>query len=179
MRASAGLLAGLLCANGLLAAQAPITPVRVCNVLEDLAAYNHKVIAVIGRYSFRQTGRFLSEDVCSHKTGSPALQWRSVLQVSFDEKSAPKPPEHMELDPHAVYRELRAIEQHTALAHIPFGTPDYDRWAVVWGRIEVAREFLSGAAPVKSSSTFAPAPAGLIAVSDTVVMFIEPDPSSQ
>ncbi len=170
------MLVWLGCAS-MLAAEPPVAPVRVCDVLQDLTSYNQRVVAVIGRYSFRQTKRFLSEDLCEHKPGSAT--WPNVLRVSFDPKSGPKPLEHMEFDPHAVYQKLRAIQQHTSLARIRFGTPDYDRWAVVWGRVEPVKEFLAGAAPAKTSNAFEPAPAELIVVSDIVVMFIEPDPAIQ
>ena len=35
-----------------------------------------------------------------------------------------------------VHRKLAEMQHHTTLAKFRFGTPDYDRWAVVWGRIE-------------------------------------------
>ena len=34
---------------------------------------------------------------------------------------------------------LAEIERHTALAKFRFGSPGYDRWAVVYGRIETRK----------------------------------------
>jgi len=174
---------GLLASFGLCDPEAPpVEPVRVCEVLQDMAAYNSKVVAVVGRYSFRQTGRFLSEESCEHKLATGAFTWPNVLRISFDEKTGPKPPEHMEVDTRTVYQKLRLIEQHTALAKIRFGNPDYDRWAVVYGRIEPSKEFTASVPPAsdkRDSGSLEPAPGQLICRSDVVVMFIEEHPEDQ
>jgi hypothetical protein len=98
-----------------------VPPVRVCGILQDLASYTDKVVAVVGRYSYRHEGRFLSEENC----GSGG----SILPVSFDRKLAPKTPEHLEIEAGLVTKLLKAIQQSTALTKFRFGTPDYDRWA--------------------------------------------------
>ena len=129
---------------GLLAyAEEPaIRPIRVCEVLQDPAAYNGKVVAVVGRYSFRATGRFLSEENCgapnSPKSVDPSPH-STILPVAFDQKLSPKTPEHLEIEAGAVGKLLKLIQQNTALAKFRFGTPDYDRWAVVYGRVEPAK----------------------------------------
>jgi hypothetical protein len=41
------------------------------------------------------------------------------------------------LDAVSVSRKLKVVQEQTSLRTFRFGTPDYDRWAVVYGRIEV------------------------------------------
>ena len=75
------------------------------------------VAAVVARYSFDQSGRWLAEDRCDPKLG-PAV------------------PDVVELDKEVLHRKLAMIRQNTKLATPKFGSPYYERWAVVWGRIE-------------------------------------------
>ena len=96
----------VLCvAVALLASEAPLKPVRVCEVLADLSARDGKVVAVLGRFSFRENGRFLGEDACDP---TPAAG-PSVLRVVFDPKSAPPLPARLELDAADVYQPLKLI----------------------------------------------------------------------
>ena len=57
----------MVCAAAAQGAGPRLQPVTVCEVLQDLAAYDGKVVAVIGRFSFRQNGRWLGELKCAHK----------------------------------------------------------------------------------------------------------------
>lgn len=133
-----------------------VQPVRVCTVLQDLTSYTGKVVAVVGRFSYRHDGRFLSEETC--ESGG------SVLPVAFDKKLAPKTPEHLEIGSLAVAKLLKQIQKTTALAKFRFGTPDYDRWAVVYGRVEPG-----SSRPVVPNKG---AQAELICAGDSEVMFI-------
>ncbi|MEO7144869.1 MAG: hypothetical protein ABI165_15330 [Bryobacteraceae bacterium] len=170
----------LLSGYALCAPEHSMQPVRVCEVLQDLPAYNGKTVAVIGRYSFRPTGYFLSEQICDRKLTTGAFVWPNVLRVSFDGKAAPKPPVPLEVDGGTIYRKLHAIERHTALAHIRFGTPDYDRWAVVYGRVETKKEFLAPTPPAHADpAKFDPAPARLVTASADVVIFVDAHPDDQ
>jgi hypothetical protein len=137
-------------AHATFAQEASVQPVRVCAIVQDLATYTGKVVAVVGRFSFRHDGRILSEENC----GSGG----SSLTVAFDRKLAPKTPEHLEIDSTAVTKLLKAIQQTTALTKFRFGTPDYDRWAVVYGRVE------AGTPPRTAGQ--------LVCAGDSVVMFI-------
>ena len=110
-----------------------VQPVRVCEVLQDPAAYDSKVLAIVGRYSFRQSGRSLGEEKCGKGAAAPAVR------IVFDRAAAPKTPDHLEIDGRAVQTILATMQQQTALAKFRFGTPDYDRWAVVYGRFEVLK----------------------------------------
>lgn len=125
-------------------------PERACQVLDDLTGHEGKVVAVVGRYSFRSSGRSVGEEKCAHGPGT--------IRVVFDRKNAPKIPEHLEIDAVEVKKLLQAIQQQTALGKFRFGSPDYDRWAVVYGRVE----------PGKSPTE----PAQLVCAGDTEVMFI-------
>ncbi len=150
-----------------------VQPVRVCDIVQDPAAFGGRVVAVVGRYSFRQNGRFLSEQSCG--SGGPSGQSgrSSMLPVRFDQKAAPKTPEHLEIGAKVVNQLLRLIQQRTALAKFPFGTPEYDRWAIVYGRVE-PRQHVETVAVSSATPTTPSAPPGmqLICAGDGVVVFI-------
>jgi hypothetical protein len=50
------------------AADPPIPPVTVCEILADLPAHEGKDVAVLGRYSFRRDGRWIGEQSCEPAT---------------------------------------------------------------------------------------------------------------
>lgn len=124
---------------------------RVCEVLERLSDFDGKVVAIVGRFSFRADGRSLGEDSCP----TAAKPW---LKVSFDKPSAPRTPLKLEFDSALVLQLVREIQRKTTLAKFKFGTQDYDRWAVVYGRVEASRT--PGAPPQ------------LVCAGDSVVMFL-------
>ncbi len=80
---------------------------------------------LLGRFSFRDYGRFLSEKGC-------------VLHLMFDSKNGPLPPAAFSVDTGATDRKLAAVRKSTNLATFRFGSSDYDRWALVYGRVEPA-----------------------------------------
>ncbi len=102
---------------------AALQPVSVCEVLAHPDAYAGKPIVVVGRFSFREYGRFLSEKGC-------------VLHVVFDSKNGPIPTAAFAVDNEAATRKLAAVRKSTTLATFRFGSSDYDRWAMVYGRVE-------------------------------------------
>ncbi|HUK16749.1 MAG TPA: hypothetical protein VLW65_10060 [Bryobacteraceae bacterium] len=112
-------------------ADPPLMPLGVCEVLRDIAAVEGKDVAVVGRYSFRADGRWMSEQVCDAPAANPPELW-----LVEDAREGPKPPEHFDIDGAALHKKLVEIERHTALGKFRFGTPDYDRWALVYGRVE-------------------------------------------
>lgn len=126
-------VAALLCALAT-AAEPPLVPLTVCEVLHDLPALDGKTIAVVGRYSFRQNGRWMGEQACEASPSTPPMIW-----LAEDAKGAPKPPDDFELDAVALHRKFVELQRHTSLAKIKFGNPDYDRWAMVYGRIETRK----------------------------------------
>jgi hypothetical protein len=157
----------LLFNGGAVGADEPetIQPVRVCTVLQDPDSYAGKIVAVVGRFSFRHEGRFLSEENCGNNG--------SVLPVAFDQKLAPKTPEHLEIPAGVVTKLLKQIQQTTALAKFRFGTPDYDRWAVVYGRVEPGKQLRSVVLNTANHGNAVEAGhAELICAGDSVVMFI-------
>jgi len=118
----------LSCAS--FAADPPLAPLTVCEVLRDLPAQQGKDVAVLGRYSFRTSGRWVGEQACQ-----PSLDAPPTLTL-VEESDAPKLPESYDLDGAAVHRKLTDVQRRTSLGKFRFGTPDYDRWAVVYGRVE-------------------------------------------
>jgi hypothetical protein len=121
----------MLCAAGW-AADGVLTPLTVCEVVRDLPAQEGKVIALLGRYSFRTTGRWMGEQACENS--APGIQ--PQLWLVEDLKNGPEPPEHLKLDGASLKRKFADIQLRTSLGKFRFGTADYDRWAVVYGRVE-------------------------------------------
>ena len=111
-----------------------LTPLGVCEVLHNLTSFEGKEVAVLGRYSFRADGRWISEQVCDAPSPAPPTLW-----LVEDTKDAPKPPENFEIDGAVLHRKLAEIGRHTSLGKFRFGTADYDRWAVIYGRVEARK----------------------------------------
>lgn len=107
-----------------------LVPLTVCEVMADLPAHEGKIVAAIGRYSFRSTGRWLGEQTCNASGPTPEL-W-----MVEDTKDGPKPPEHLNLDSAALKSKFALVQRRSTLGNFRFGTSDYDRWAVVYGRVE-------------------------------------------
>lgn len=107
-----------------------VVPLTVCEVVANLPAQDGKVVAVIGRYSFRAIGRWMGEQTCNTPGPTPEL-W-----MVEDAKEGPKPPEHLNLDSAALKSKFALVQRRSALGNFRFGTSDYDRWAVVYGRVE-------------------------------------------
>jgi hypothetical protein len=124
----------LACASSLLWGQEPMVPSTVCEVLRDLPASEGKSIAVLGRYSFREGGVWIGEQACAPAAATPPQFW-----LVEDPEKAPKLPDSYALDAAAVRRKLLEMGRRTSLGKFRFGTPDYDRWAVVFGRVEARK----------------------------------------
>jgi hypothetical protein len=155
--------------SALAAAEASVQVVRVCDVIRDLPSYVGKVVAIVGRLSYREEGRFISEETCEgSKTGNLASS--NVIPVFFDIKAAPKPLESSSIDPNLVYKELEIIKRRTALANFRFGSEDYDRWAVAYGRLEMMKD--PSPRPKNSGKKLAPTPARLICASASTIVFL-------
>jgi hypothetical protein len=129
-----GIVASLVFCFGKGATEPALDPTPVCEVVTNRKDFEGKTVAVMGRYSFRRTGRWLDQESCE---GKPE---RGALTLIEDTKNAPKVPEPIEIDQTSFYRKLAVMKQHTALGKFRFGSPDYDRWAVMYGRIENRKE---------------------------------------
>jgi hypothetical protein len=134
----------------------PVTPITVCEVLADLPAHEGKDIAVLGRYSFRRDGRWISEESCGDAAAARAMLW-----LTEDGAGGPKPPGNFEIDAAVLNRKFAELVKRTTLGKFRFGTPDYDRWAVVYGRV-VSRK----------GNDAAKAPADLVFRGSGVVVFL-------
>jgi hypothetical protein len=139
-----------------LQAAGPMPPVTVCDVLAKLPAYEGKEVAVLGRYSFRKDGRWVSEQSCDGPAATPPVLW-----LVEDSGAGPRPPDDFELDAPALNRKFADMLKRTSLGKFRFGTADYDRWAVVYGKI-VARK----------GNDAAKAPADLVFRGSGVVIFL-------
>jgi len=147
----------LLAAGGFARAADPqLAPVGVCEVLRDLASWENKSAAILGRYSFRPTGRWVSEQVCDPATADPPQIW-----IVEDDKDGPRPPERFEFDAAVMRLKLTEMARRTALAKFRFGSPGYDRWAVVYGRIQA-----------RKGDDAKKAPANLVIRGASVILFL-------
>jgi len=119
---------------------APVTPLTVCEVLRDLHVQTGKTVAVLGRYSYRETGgSWVSEDSCTPAVSGQPAGAAPELWMTVD-RDGPRLPDDYELDAPDLHKKLIEMQRHTTLAKFRFGTPDYDRWAVIWGRIEPRKD---------------------------------------
>lgn len=148
----------LLCAAAAIA-DAPLAPLTVCEVLRDLPSHEGKDLAVFGRYSFRTTGRWVGEQACAPPIDAPPELW-----LVEDPKEAPHPPADFEIDGTALHRKFLDMTKHTSLGKFRFGTPDYDRWAVIYGRVE----------PRKGDDA-KKAPANLLIRGSGVIVYVSPE----
>ena len=100
----------------------------VCQATANRKDLGEKPVALLGRYSFREAGarkgRWLGQEGCS------------VVRLVVDARNAPKPSEPVAFNQPALEEKLAQIRRHTTLAKFRFGSADYDRWAVVIGRLE-------------------------------------------
>jgi len=153
----AGAVLALIVVSAGICGEPPLVPLTVCEALRDLPAEEGKPAAVMGRYSFRETGRWIGEQVCDPAVTEPTQLWL------VEDSAAPKPPENYELDGVALERKFTALRRHTTLGKFRFGAPDYDRWAVVYGRIEA-----------RKGDEAKKAPANLVFRGSGVVIFLNP-----
>jgi hypothetical protein len=56
-----------------------------------------------------------------------------------DLKSGPKPPDNFEIDGVVLKQKFDELQRRSPLGKFRFGTPDYDRWAVIYGRVEARK----------------------------------------
>jgi hypothetical protein len=119
-------------------ADATLVPLTVCEVVADLPAQEGKIVAVIGRYSFRSTGRWMGEQACPAAASAPTSPPGPApeLWMVEDPKEGPRPPEHLNLESAALKSKFALVQRRSTLVNFRFGTSDYDRWAVVYGRVE-------------------------------------------
>jgi hypothetical protein len=153
--------------HALLAAEEPaIVPVTVCEILRDPTAYDGKSIAVLGRYSFRESGgRWLGEQSC----GPGSAVAVPMLWLTENIRDAPKPPDSFTLDGIELHRKWVAMQQRTVLGKFRFGTSDYDRWAVVYGKVQTRK---AGAGTPDDPPERRNAPADLVFRGDGTIVFL-------
>jgi hypothetical protein len=159
-------------------AEPALQPVTVCEVLQDLSAYDGKVVAVVGRFSARETGRWLGEQKCGHKLVLDDQEWPNAFWVVYDPETAPKPPAVLAVDATLLAQKLRAVKLGTSLTKLRFGSPDYDNWAVVYGRVETRKDLVTvtGGGTRKHGFGYGESsPARLVCHGDAVVIFLNDD----
>ena len=64
-----------------------------------------------------------------------------------DRADGPKPPDSYEFDAADLRRKLADIEKRTSLGKFRFGSLEYDRWAVVFGRVDAPKGPDAGKTP--------------------------------
>ena len=146
--------------------------------MQDLSAYDGKVVAVVGRFSARQTGRWLGEQKCGRKLVTGDQEWPNAFWVVYDPADAPKPPAVLAVDAVLLAQKLRAVKQETSLTKLRFGSPDYDNWAVVYGRVETRKDLVTITANGTRKNGFGhgeSSPARLVCHGDAEVIFLNDD----
>ncbi len=148
-------------------------PLRACEVLQNMEQYANKTVLVLGRFSFRENGRFLGEKACTQELKRGDFTWPSVMRVLFDSDAGPKAPEPLAIDAPAVYQLLSVLKQTTSLTRFRFGTSSYDRWALIYGKLQPTPEFSKSVRPdTRAAKEFEPAPAQIVCRSNAMVIFL-------
>ena len=57
------------------------------------------------------------------------------MWLAEDSAAAPKPPANFEFDAAVLNKKFAALTKKTSLGKFRFGNPEYDRWAVIYGRV--------------------------------------------
>lgn len=153
------------------AAEPALTAVTVCEVLQNMREYSGQTALVLGRFSFRDQGRFLSERVCDTKAANSAA-WPNVLRVVVDPKTGPKPPDKLAVDSALLDSKLSALKRTTSLASFRFASTDYDRWGLVYGRIEFSPGYPDKPPGGARKSEFDPPPGRLVCRGEALIIFI-------
>ena len=144
--------------------EALLKPLTVCEALEDLKTHDGAAIAVLGRYSFRSDGRWLSENECPGGTPTAHSEHPDLIWLSYEPQSAPHLAHGYQLDGALTAEKLQLVKKHTSLKQFRFGTADYDRWAVVYGQVRAADK--------SSNASHHGASAELAYAGDGYVMFL-------
>jgi hypothetical protein len=114
------------------------------------------------------------QDISSYAGNKPKPEGTSVLRVAFNAQTAPKPPQPMIVDEGAVFRKLKQIKASTALRQFRFGSQDYDRWAIVYGRLDPAKPSEPQAqTPAPAKDGLGSSPADLICRGEGVILFLD------
>jgi len=120
---------------------AALKPLTVCEVLENLKQYEGHAVAVLGRFSYRAEGRWVSEDECTPRASADDHQSESyVIWLSYEPQSAPRLAGGYQLDGATISEKLPLLKKRTSLKQFRFGTSDYDRWAVVYGLVRAVEK---------------------------------------
>jgi hypothetical protein len=86
-------------------------------------------VLIAGRISKRGNRRYIGEDGCDGGGRE--------LSIQFDAANGPMPPDSFGVSTAEVKRKFDTIIPHTALREFRFGTGEYERWAMVLGRVEM------------------------------------------
>jgi hypothetical protein len=159
-------------------AEPALQPVTVCEVLQDLSAFDGKMVAVVGRFSYRQKGRWLGEQKCGHKLVTGDQEWPNAFWVVYDPAAAAKPPVVLAVDAALLAQKLRAVKTGTELTKLPFGSADYDNWALVYGRIETRKDLVTATPGGTRKNGFGygeSSPARLVCHGEAEVVFLNED----
>ena len=131
-------LSFVLCIGSLAWAQDQVRTATVCEVLASQKTFEGQPVAIVGRYSLRETGRLLGEDDCSYAGPATATAVKpAVVTLRLDRSGAPHLAAAFAVEAPKLDEKVRLVHAHSRLENFPFGTPDYDRWAVVYGKFEI------------------------------------------
>jgi hypothetical protein len=150
---------------------AVLKPLTVCEILDHLKQYEGQNVAILGRFSFRTDGRWVSEDNCAPSNADARTAEHALIWLAYEPQSAPRMSSGYQMDGATIEQKLVQIKRHTSLKQFRFGTPDYDRWAVVYGEIRVPENLAARARH--------DAPAELVYAGDGYVTFLHDTASSR
>jgi hypothetical protein len=95
-----------------------------------------------------------------------------------DPETAAKPPAVLGVDAALLAQKLRAVKLGTSLTKLPFGSEDYDNWALVYGRIETRKDLITVTPSGTRKNGFGygeSSPARLVCHGEAEVVFLNDD----
>jgi hypothetical protein len=95
--------------------------------------------------------------------------------VGIRSADAPKPPAVLAVDSAILAQKLNQVKLGTSLTKLPFGSPDYDNWAVVYGRVETRKDLVVATPGGPRKNGFGlqeSSPARIVCHGDAVVVFM-------
>ena len=107
--------------------------VTVCDVINNRAFYDGKVVAVIGRWSPTDEGFWLADD-CSTQIKTGDYVWNNIVSLEYDPSSPTALTNGFKLNKAAVKKKIAEMKSRLK------ATKEKTGWAVVYGRVETQEE---------------------------------------
>ena len=105
----------------------PVEVVTVCEVLNDRASFNGRFVAVVGRLSATDEGRWL-KDQCERPTKTDNYVWSDMISLEYDPEAPTARPHDFAIDQEVVDKKVAELKSR-------FKRSKDLEWGIAYGRI--------------------------------------------